>query len=846
MRFDVVMALIFAGLALCAGHRAAAQETAIDLGAGDATAQWFFTDDNARIEGGELVLDGRITPTRAFYLPLEWGDVTLQARFRVEPQEEGVKACGFVVRARDGASYYFVHYDNAQAILCRSSLSSSWNEIRRVSQLSKPAGEWHEGRVECVGDTLRVFLNGELLYEAKDDALAQGRIGFYAGQGLVRVRDIVVSGAPTPAESAFNEPEAMFSFVVRDAGAGGYEAFPDICRLHDGRLMAVFYAGYGHVAMPNEQLPLGGRVSYCVSSDEGRTWSAAKVLFDGPDDDRDPSIAQLRNGRLICNFFILRNAPDKSPPWDGLGSWMVTSDDAGRTWSEPKRIAADYYCSSPVRELSDGRLILGLYAEEDGKGWGAVTISEDGGETWCVPIDIDNAGMPLDAETDIIELKDGRLYAAQRGRGETMAWSVSADGGRSWSVSEPHGFPGHCPYLHRTVDGIIVMAIRDYAQKNTSMYYSLDECATWSERITVDDTLGAYPSMVNLEDGSVLIVYYEEGEGSSIRARRFRVSESGVEWVAIKDGWTPAATLTSCVRIWDAAPHNAFTNLIRYKGEWFCVFREGQGHVSPDGALRVIVSRDGDSWESAALITSETADLRDAQICITPDNRLMLTGAAALHQPAAARHQTMAYFSEDGRAWTPGVPIGEPDFWLWRVTWHEGVAYGIGYTTAQDAERSIRLYRSTDGVNFETHVETLRSGEYSNESSMVFLEDGTCYCLLRRDSPAPLNTGLLGESRPPYTEWAWMDLGARIGGPCMIRLPDGRFVGAVRLYDAPVRTGLCFIDPKTGTLTEFLSLPSGGDTSYPGMVWHEGQLWVSYYASHEGKSMIYLARVEFN
>jgi hypothetical protein len=28
------------------------------------------------------------------------------------------------------------------------------------------------------------------------------------------------------------------------------------------------------------------------------------------------------------------------------------------------------------------------------------------------------------------------------------------------------------------------------------------------------------------------------------------------------------------------------------------------------------------------------------------------------------------------------------------------------------------------------------------------------------------------------------------------------------------------------------------------MVWHDGQLWISYYASHEGKSAIYLARVK--
>ena len=70
-----------------------------------------------------------------------------------------------------------------------------------------------------------------------------------------------------------------FVHVCTDAGAGGYEAFPDVCRLKDGRLMCVFYAGYGHVSLPNDQLPKGGRVSYCLSEDEGRTWSAAKTLF---------------------------------------------------------------------------------------------------------------------------------------------------------------------------------------------------------------------------------------------------------------------------------------------------------------------------------------------------------------------------------------------------------------------------------------------------------------------------------------------------------------------------------------------------------------------------------------
>jgi hypothetical protein len=63
------------------------------------------------------------------------------------------------------------------------------------------------------------------------------------------------------------------------------------------------------------------------------------------------------------------------------------------------------------------------------------------------------------------------------------------------------------------------------------------------------------------------------------------------------------------------------------------------------------------------------------------------------------------------------------------------------------------------------------------------------------------------------------------------------------LYDGGPRTSLCRIDPEAATLTEALTLPSGGDTSYAGIVLHKGMLWVSYYSSHEGKAAIYLAKV---
>lgn len=298
--------------------------------------------------------------------------------------------------------------------------------------------------------------------------------------------------------------------------------------------------------------------------------------------------------------------------------------------------------------------------------------------------------------------------------------------------------------------------------------------------------------------------------------------------------------LVSVRKIWDRAPHNAFTDLIRFQNRWFCVFREGQGHVSPDGKLRIITSTDGDAWTSAALIADPESDLRDAKITRTPDGRLMLGGAGALHQPADAKHQSMVWFSSDGFTWSNAYEIGDPNYWLWRITWHKRVAYSVGYATGDT--RGIRLYRSTDGRTFDTHVADLLDDDYPNETAMVFDDDDRCYCLLRRDGKAD-NAGLLGTSRPPYKQWTWKDLGTKIGGPMMIRLPDNRLIAAVRLY-GQARTALCWIDPQAGTLAEALTLPSGGDTSYPGMVFHDGLLWVSYYASHEGKTSIYLATVK--
>ena len=69
---------------------------------------------------------------------------------------------------------------------------------------------------------------------------------------------------------------------------------------------------------------------------------------------------------------------------------------------------------------------------------------------------------------------------------------------------------------------------------------------------------------------------------------------------------------------------------------------------------------------------------------------------------------------------------------------------------------------------------------------------------------------------------------------------------AGRLYDGGARTALCWLDTDTARLSEFLRLPGGGDCSYPGLVWHDGILWVTYYSSHSDGTKVYIARVRLH
>lgn len=302
-------------------------------------------------------------------------------------------------------------------------------------------------------------------------------------------------------------------------------------------------------------------------------------------------------------------------------------------------------------------------------------------------------------------------------------------------------------------------------------------------------------------------------------------------------------------KIWDEAAHNAFTDLVRFQGKFYCVFREGSGHIpGTDGVIRILGSRNGKRWKSVAILRKDRYDLRDPKITIHPDGKLMVLMGGSDYQERELQGLLphVSFSDSKGKVFSEPVPIQiDPDIrthwdWLWRVKWHEGKAYGVVYVSG--GINSLYLVQSTNGINYE-RVHTFNVEGLPNEASLEFGPEGDMFMFLRRGGGN--QHGFFGQSTFPYTSWTWTDLGFRVGGPHVIRLPfeEETFAFGTRLYlESGARTRLLLGD-RQGRLEEAIRLPSGGDTSYPGIVVHKSHLYMSYYSSHEGKTSIYFAKI---
>ncbi len=311
--------------------------------------------------------------------------------------------------------------------------------------------------------------------------------------------------------------------------------------------------------------------------------------------------------------------------------------------------------------------------------------------------------------------------------------------------------------------------------------------------------------------------------------------------------------LESVYKIWDYAKHNALCDLIQYKGFFFCCFRESDAHVyGTNGVIRILKSNDGETWVSSALIAEDGVDLRDPKLSITPNGQLMLLlGGSIYHEKKYLTRQPRVTFSDNGHNWGTLTPILQEREWLWRVTWHQDIAYGASYSAVDESkpkgEWKIKLFSSQNGIDYSLITTWIVPGK-PNESTIRFDEQNRMIALVRREQRLS-NQDWIGISAYPYHSWNWKQARCHLGGPNFLIFPEGKMWAAGRLieinpYGYFGRTALC--EMTLEDLIPALFVPSGGDdTSYPGLVYDKGVMWMAYYSSHETKTAIYMAKIKF-
>lgn len=313
---------------------------------------------------------------------------------------------------------------------------------------------------------------------------------------------------------------------------------------------------------------------------------------------------------------------------------------------------------------------------------------------------------------------------------------------------------------------------------------------------------------------------------------------------------TNSVQLVSVEKIWDRSKHAAFTDLIKWRGQFYCIFRESDSHYGGiNGVLNLLVSSNGIIWELLTTIEQEGWDLRDPKLSVMPDGRLMLLAGGTYINRDKERLaiRSLVSFSSNGNEWTDFQTVFS-EKWLWRVTWFQGKGYGMVYyyseTENQLSPWRLGLYETLDGLEYHL-LSIFNIPGKPSEATIRFLPSKQLVALIRRDGDHG-KEAWIGSSFPPYEDWLFSETSTEIGGPNFLILPDETMWAAGRVtaespYGIIEKMGL--FEMNFNNLIPKLILPSGGDCSYPGMVYDDPYLWISYYSSHEGHASIYLAKI---
>jgi hypothetical protein len=182
--------------------------------------------------------------------------------------------------------------------------------------------------------------------------------------------------------------------------------FGDVVRMEGRMLAAPFYLEDRNWSTDARPATRKGSSYLLFSEDDGRTWGDAVVI--GPDDYNETSVLRIRPNHWLA----------ASRTYADGHLELFTSNNEGRSWKNAGPLTLPSHHPAHLLRLRDGRILLTYGLRERGHQGVGMRVTEDEGKTWKAPTRIVN----LEGSTDSgypssVQLPDGSLVTAYYSKG---------------------------------------------------------------------------------------------------------------------------------------------------------------------------------------------------------------------------------------------------------------------------------------------------------------------------------------------------------------------------------------------------------------------------------------------
>lgn len=340
---------------------------------------------------------------------------------------------------------------------------------------------------------------------------------------------------------------------------GYYSGMPNVDRLADGRLVV------GARVQTFAEHGLVGEWRTFVSSDDGATWQQdddPTIPYNWPGSSPREKLERLErilpDGTYLCAGSVgLEEWPAERlaevealglqmrvHPFDPENTLLVgghklfvqRSTDRGTTWQRRESVVPGVKIASgnrPPTYLADGTILYHVYTEDlRGDSYSYVWRSTDHGATWQLNPMGTHAFSLMTNETGMVEVSPGRVLAHSRSEAEDhdqryLMERWSDDGGVTWTDplrTDVWGYPAHllklddgrilCSYGYRKAPSGVRAVLSDDSGQTWDLQnmHVLRDDGGIASNLRSDQSKWhgdvGYPVSIELDDGSILTVYY--------------------------------------------------------------------------------------------------------------------------------------------------------------------------------------------------------------------------------------------------------------------------------------------------------------------------------------------------